>query len=71
VPCDVYLEDSPANLAALVAAHPDALVCRMVLPWNRPLEGAVDVADWTEFREQVRRRAERHELARDAGLPRR
>lgn len=71
VPCDVYLEDSPANLAALVAAHPDALVCRMVRPWNRPLEGAVDVADWTEFREQVRRRAERHQLAGDAGLPRR
>ncbi len=70
VPCDVYLEDSPGNLEALVAAHPDALVCRMVRPWNRPLAGARDVSDWREFREVVEEWAERHARARAAGLPR-
>ncbi|CAN5512206.1 hypothetical protein BH20ACT17_BH20ACT17_20640 [soil metagenome] len=70
VPCDVYLEDAPANLEALVAAHPDSLVCRMVRPWNRPLRGAVDVADWSEFGAQVERWAARHHRAADASLPR-
>ena len=57
VPCDVYLEDAPANLEALVAARPEALVCRMVRPWNRPLPGALDVTDWGEFRAAVAERA--------------
>jgi 5'(3')-deoxyribonucleotidase len=71
VPCDVYLEDAPRNLEALVAAHPDALVCRMVRPWNRPLEGAVDVHDWAAFRGLVRSRAAKMEPAEDGSLPRR
>lgn len=54
VPCDAYLEDAPHNLEALVAARPEALVCRMVRPWNRPVPGAVDVADWEEFVARVR-----------------
>lgn len=70
VPCDVYLEDAPHNLEALVAAHPDALVCRMVQPWNKPLAGAVDVADWDEFAAAVEERAARHERARETPLPR-
>ncbi|CAN5812428.1 hypothetical protein BH24CHL6_BH24CHL6_02920 [soil metagenome] len=71
VPCDVYLEDSPSNLQALVAAHPDSLVCRMVRPWNRPLVGALDVQDWRAFRLAVRSWAARHEPADDGRLPRR
>lgn len=71
VPCDVYLEDSPSNLAALVKAHPDSLVCRMVRPWNMPLEGALDVPDWPAFRDAVRAWAERHAPPEDEGLPRR
>jgi 5'(3')-deoxyribonucleotidase len=70
VPCDVYLEDAPANLEALVAAHADALVCRMVRPWNRPIPGAIDVADWASFREQVRRWAADHGVPPESALPR-
>jgi 5'(3')-deoxyribonucleotidase len=69
VPCDVYLEDAPANLAALVAARPDSLVCRMVRPWNRPLAGAVDTSDWLAFREHVRTWAATHGVAQGT-LPR-
>lgn len=49
VACDVYLDDSPVVLPQLVSHHPQALVCRMVAPWNKPVPGAVDVADWSEF----------------------
>jgi hypothetical protein len=70
VPCDVYLEDAPHNLAALVQGHPGALVCRMVRPWNRPLDGAVDVASWAEFAQHVRAWEQDHRPVEDAGLPR-
>lgn len=70
VPCDVYLEDAPANVQALVTAHPNSLVCRMVRPWNGPVEGAVDVSDWTEFRDSVRDWERTHRPSEDAGLPR-
>ena len=49
VPCDVYLEDAPENLAALVERRPQGVVCRMVRPWNRPQPGAVDVRGWDDF----------------------
>jgi 5'(3')-deoxyribonucleotidase len=49
VACDAYLDDSPLVLPRLVAHRPAALVCRMVAPWNEPVAGAVDVADWSEF----------------------
>lgn len=49
VACDVYLDDSPVVLPELVDHRPEALVCRMVAPWNQPVPGAVDVADWSEF----------------------
>lgn len=71
VPCDVYLEDAPANLEALVAAHPKALVCRMVRPWNRPLAGATDVHDWAGFRTLVHAWSADHEVTEDQPLPRR
>jgi 5'(3')-deoxyribonucleotidase len=70
VPCDVYLEDAPHNLEALVAKRPDSLVCRMVRPWNQPLAGAIDVVDWPAFAHAVAERAARHELARETPLPR-
>jgi 5'(3')-deoxyribonucleotidase len=49
VPCDVYLEDAPHQLEELVAARPDALVCRMVHPWNDEVPGTVPVRSWSEF----------------------
>ena len=70
VPCDVYLEDAPANVEALVLAHPRSLVCRMIRPWNRPVEGAVDVADWAAFGATVQEWERTHSVAEDAGLPR-
>lgn len=70
VSCDVYLEDAPHNLEDLVAAHPDALVCRMVRAWNKPVGGAFDVADWAEFARAVAQRATGHALARETPLPR-
>ncbi len=54
VDCDVYLEDAPHNLEALVAAHPERTVCRMVRAWNDPVAGAVDVHGWQEFAAAVR-----------------
>lgn len=56
VECDVYLDDADHNLEALTAAHPDADVCRYVRPWNAPIDGAIDVYDWADFAEVVRRR---------------
>lgn len=57
VVCDVYLDDAPPVLVDLVANRPDALVCRFVRPWNEPVAGAVDVADWWEFHGLVARRS--------------
>ncbi|HKX73873.1 MAG TPA: hypothetical protein VJR05_00575 [Acidimicrobiia bacterium] len=59
VDCDVYLDDAPHILRRLVKQRPDRLVCRYVRPWNQPVEGAVDVAGWTEFTEAVRRAGQR------------
>lgn len=70
VPCDVYLEDAPHNLEALVAAYPEALVCRMVQPWNRAVKGAIDITDWAEFLTQVGMRARSRALAAESLLPR-
>lgn len=70
VPCDVYLEDAPANLEALVRAHPNSLVCRMVRSWNRPVGGAVDVVDWPAFRDTVRSWEQSHGVAEVTALPR-
>jgi len=49
VDCDVYLDDSPIVLPDLVEHRPHATICRMVRPWNSPLDGTVDVNDWSEF----------------------
>ncbi|WP_116999283.1 5' nucleotidase, NT5C type [Desertimonas flava] len=53
VACDVYLDDSPLVLPELVSRRPAATVCRMVRPWNTPLDGAVDVDGWPAFRALV------------------
>ena len=48
VDCDVYVDDSPAVLADLQRHRADRLVCRMVQPWNRPVDGTVDVGSWDD-----------------------
>ena len=57
VPCDVYLDDGPHVLPGLLLHRPKATVCRFVRPWNWPLDGAVDVVDFDQFREVVDRLA--------------
>jgi 5'(3')-deoxyribonucleotidase len=57
-PCDVFLDDAPHQLTALVAARPDATVCRMVQPWNSPIAGAVDITSWDGFERLLREIAE-------------
>ena len=49
VGCDFYIDDADHNVAALVAAHPRATVCRYVRPWNSPVAGAIDVGDWSDI----------------------
>lgn len=61
VHADVYLDDGPHILPALIQHRPESTVCRYVRPWNDPLEGAVDVTSFDEFREVVNR------LAADGG----
>lgn len=53
VACDVYLDDSPIVLPDLVTHRPGARIYRMVRPWNVPVAGVVDVADWASFRALV------------------
>ena len=55
--CDVYLDDAPHQLEELSTGLPDAVVCRMVLPWNDPMPGVVDVHSWEEFEAVVARTA--------------
>lgn len=53
VACDVYLDDGPHILPKLVARRQDSTVCRFVRPWNRPVEGAIDVESFEDFRKVV------------------
>lgn len=55
VDCDVYLDDGPHNLEALVLERPDRTVCRYVQPWNRPVIGATDIDGWDSFETLVQR----------------
>ena len=50
VDCHAYLDDGPHILPDLVANRSDRLVCRYVRAWNRPVEGAVDVRDFEEYK---------------------
>ena len=69
--CDVYLDDAPHQLEELTAGLPDAIVCRMVHPWNDPMPGVVDVHSWAEFEAVVERvaaeRGQRSDSSLDAG----
>lgn len=56
IACDVYLDDGPHNLEALVRERPDRTVCRFVRPWNRPVAGVTDVDGWDTFVSLVERR---------------
>ena len=60
VDCDVYLDDSPVVLPRLVAHRGDRTICRFVRPWNKPVEGAIDVTGFPDFREVVSRLAGTH-----------
>ncbi len=53
VPCDVYLDDSPRQIDELHRNRPEAAVCRFVRPWNDPVLGVVDIADWDAFADFV------------------
>lgn len=57
VDCHVYLDDGPHVLPGLVSHRPDRTVCRYVRPWNRPVEGAIDVRTFDQFRLVVDRLA--------------
>jgi uncharacterized HAD superfamily protein len=57
VACDVYLEDSPEQLAELARFRPEAEVCRFVRPWNEPIPGVHDVDGWPAFTRFVGRLA--------------
>jgi 5'(3')-deoxyribonucleotidase len=49
VDCDVYLDDGQHNLEALVDKRPDRTICRFIRPWNKPLQGVVDIDSWDTF----------------------
>lgn len=53
IPADVYLDDGPLVLPGLLEHRPNSTVCRYIRPWNEPLDGAIDVHDFVEFREVV------------------
>jgi uncharacterized HAD superfamily protein len=57
VACAVYLDDNPGLLPRLVVERPASTVCRYVRPWNVPVPGAVDIADFGDFRHVVNRLA--------------
>ena len=66
--CDVYLDDAPHQLDDLARRLPEAVVCRMVHPWNEPLPGVVDVHSWAEFERVVERVATEFEARRASDL---
>lgn len=53
VDCDIYLDDGPHNLRGLLKHRPDRVVCRFVQPWNYPIPGVVDIANWEAFENLV------------------
>lgn len=48
ISCDIYLDDGPHNLVALRTCT-NAIVARMVKPWNFPMADVVDINSWDEF----------------------
>ncbi|MEX1296173.1 MAG: hypothetical protein AB1Z67_08380 [Candidatus Limnocylindrales bacterium] len=64
--CDIYLDDAPHQLRELSTGVPDAVVCRMVHPWNHPIDGVVDIHSWAEFEEVVERVAAERGASRES-----
>ena len=58
VACDFYLDDGPHVIDSLVRNRPEATICRFVRPWNHPVAGAIDISDWEQFVNEVRRAAQ-------------
>ncbi len=56
VECDVYLDDGPHNLDALVVERSDRTICRFVRPWNAPIQGTIDIDSWNTFEALVDKR---------------
>lgn len=53
VPCDVYIEDSPYQLPAIVKNRPHATVFRFVRGWNYPVPGTHDVTNWPQLTQLI------------------
>jgi len=49
VACDVYLDDAPHHLRAIVRHRPKAITCRMIRPWNHAVDEVTDVDSWGAF----------------------
>jgi len=64
--CDIYVDDAPHQLEELSMGLPTAVVCRMVHPWNDPMDGVVDVHSWEEFEAVVERVAAEREVSRES-----
>ncbi len=47
--CDLYLDDADHNLKAYRLHRPDRIICRYVQPWNNPVDGVVDIAEWSDL----------------------
>ena len=55
VPCDLYLDDAPHHIESIHHNRPEAHMCRFVRPWNRPVPGVHDAANWAEFEALAKR----------------
>jgi 5'(3')-deoxyribonucleotidase len=44
-----WIDDSPYAIPALVEHRPESIVCRYVRPWNKPVAGAHDIHEWSDF----------------------
>lgn len=53
VDCDLYLDDAPHVLESLRTLRGDRTVCRFIQPWNRPMDGVVDIGSWQDFQRLV------------------
>ena len=49
VNCDVYIDDAPHQLESFVKNVPDKLILRFIRPYNRFVEGTVDLKSWEEL----------------------
>lgn len=54
IKCDVYIDDGHHNIVGYWI-RTNAIIVRMVQPWNRPMPGVYDVYSWPEFVELVQK----------------